>query len=292
MEDRQTGVTSWKLDRLKDAIYGLAVGDALGVPYEFRPRDSFHCMNMVGGGTHGQSAGTWSDDTSLTLATLDELIRDNWKINPVSLRIGFKEWLYDGAYAIDGKVFDVGMTVRTALFESKGLDGIMDNGNGSLMRILPLAFVKNVTDEDIDAASSVTHAHEISCRACRTYVHVAQALLNDEPLDDILIRESKDWLKQTDRRVIKSGGYVEDTLHAALWCLINSGDYRSAVATAVNLGGDTDTTAAVTGGLAGIIYGKKSIPMEWLDSLRGKGIVNKEIQLAFKASKANAEIEC
>ena len=126
------------IEQLRAAVYGQAVGDALGVPYEFQDRDSFACANMIGHGTHNQPAGTWSDDTSMMLATLDSLIGNDWQVDIEDMQHRFNAWLYDGEYAIDGNVFDCGNTVREALHRGHGLHGEWDNGNGSLMRIMPL----------------------------------------------------------------------------------------------------------------------------------------------------------
>ena len=136
---------------LRDCIYGLAVGDALGVPYEFRPRDTFECTDMIGYGTHGQPAGTWSDDTSMTLATCDS-IRELGHIDASDMRDKFVGWIARGEYTIDG-VFDYGGTTARALHTGKGGSGERDNGNGSLMRIAPLAFV-DATDDEICEVSA------------------------------------------------------------------------------------------------------------------------------------------
>ena len=128
---------------LRDCIYGLAVGDALGVPYELRPRGTFKCTDMIGYGTHGQPDGTWSDDTSMTLATCDS-IRELGHIDTADMRDKFIGWIARGEYTIDG-VFDYGGTTARALHTGKGGSGERDNGNGSLMRIAPLAFTDTTT---------------------------------------------------------------------------------------------------------------------------------------------------
>ena len=148
---------------LRDCMYGQAVGDALGVPYEFRPRGSFECAGMVGHGTHGKPAGTWSDDTSMALATCDS-IRELGHIDAGDMRRRFESWYRSGEYTIDG-LFDIGGTTAQALSQGYGCDGERDNGNGSLMRILPLAFT-DATDDEIRAVSSITHAHATSETEC------------------------------------------------------------------------------------------------------------------------------
>ena len=162
---------------LADAVWGAAVGDALGVPYEFRGRGTFGCEGMVGHGTHDQPAGTWSDDTALMLATCDS-IRAIGRVDAGDLLARFRSWYYDGAYSPDGTVFDVGNATAEALRTGRGLDGEWDNGNGSLMRIAPLAFC-GATDDDVRAASAVTHAHPTSTGACVEFVRLLREVAVD-----------------------------------------------------------------------------------------------------------------
>lgn len=256
---------------LRDAIYGLAVGDALGVPYEFRPRGSFTCTGMVGHGTHDQPAGTWSDDTSMTLATCDS-IRACGRVDTGDMLSRFRAWIDDGAYAIDGVVFDYGNTTARALAAGMGCAGERDNGNGSLMRIAPLAFT-DATDDEVRAVSAITHAHPVSTETCVEMVHVMRALAaGASPAEAIPDHEV---LLAASEKDIRSGGFVRDTYCAALWCLAVSGSYEECVLRAVNLGDDTDTTAAVAGALAGIAYGADAIPAAWMGALRGRDIIER-----------------
>lgn len=254
---------------LRDAIYGLAVGDALGVPVEFMDRDSYEVTEMMGHGTHNQEAGTWSDDTSMTLATCDS-IRKNGKIDIEDMRAKFKAWLYDAEYTVDNDVFDRGITVMRALDMGKGLDGEYDNGNGSLMRIVPLAFT-DASEEEIRACSAITHAHDLSTGLCVKYVEIARRLIKGDSLESVIPSE----IATRSRDNIKSTGFVRDTFEAALWALANSDNYKDAMLLAVNLGSDTDTVGAVAGGLAGIVYGIEGIPAEWMEVLRGKEVIEK-----------------
>ena len=267
------------MNKMTDAILGLAIGDALGVPYEFKQRGSFTCTDMVGHGTHDQPAGTWSDDTSMTLATLDSLKYNNGKVVTDDIRRNFNNWLRHGDYTADGEVFDAGITTCTALRNGKPAVGEWDNGNGSLMRILPLAFV-DCTDDEIRAVSAITHGHWISEEACVIYVHVAKRLLAGEDISSII--PTLNYEKPFDRlkfinildiSQIKSSGYVVDTLEAALWAVSHEGDweksFRGDILAAVNLGKDTDTVGAVAGGLAGIIYGLDDVS-DWVEQLRNK----------------------
>ena len=213
--------------KLYDAIFGFAIGDALGVPYEFQNRGSFYCTDLIGYGCHHQPAGTWSDDTSMTLATLKSLKENKGKINIEDIRKRFLSWLHENAFTANGEVFDIGHATYEALTSGKPCTGERSNGNGSLMRILPLAFVE-CTDEEIRAVSAITHGHWISKEACVIYVHVAKRLLAGEDILDILptLQYAKPFdrlhrIHQLGRSEIRSSGYVVDTLEAALWAIIH-----------------------------------------------------------------------
>lgn len=250
---------------LKSAIYGLAVGDALGVPYEFKERGSFTCETMTGYGTWNKAPGTWSDDTSMTLATLDSL-KEKGRVDCEDIRKKFCNWLYEDAYTAEDETFDVGTTTRMALQSGEGLKDYFSNGNGSLMRILPLAFF-DVTDEEIMKVSAITHGHELSMNACVEYVHLARHLIEGKEI-------KKESIRKKSMEEIESSGFVGHTLEASIWCLLRTSSYPEAVLTAVNLGDDTDTTAAVTGGLAGIRYGYDAIPKEWIATLKNKDCID------------------
>lgn len=268
--------------KLHDAVFGLAIGDALGVPYEFEARGTFQCTGMTGYGTHNQPEGTWSDDTSMVLATLDSLKSNNGKILPSDMFEKFNHWLLYGDYTAHGEVFDAGIATCNALRTGKPQIGEYDNGNGSLMRILPLAFVP-CTDDEIRAVSAITHGHRISMDACVIYVHVARNLLAGMSIDEIIptLQYDKPFdrlhrINQLSAREIKSTGYVVDTLEAALWALSHKADdadqsrnFRTSLLEAVNLGSDTDTIGAVAGGLAGIIYGLDEVT-DWVKTLQNR----------------------
>lgn len=253
---------------LRDCLYGQAVGDALGVPYEFRARGSFTCTGMTGHGTHDQPAGTWSDDTSMALVICDSY-RELGRIDTNDIRARFRRWYEEGAYTVDG-LFDVGCTCARAIRAGRGMAGGRDNGNGSLMRTLPLAFTP-ATDDEVCAVSAVTHAHPLSCGLCVELVHVARRLIAGASPTEAAGEHAR--LRERPGREVRSGGFVRDTFEAALWCLLTTSSYEECVLTAVNLGDDTDTTAAVAGGLAGIAYGEAAIPEDWLATLRGRDAI-------------------
>lgn len=290
---------------VSDGLLGLAVGDALGVPYEFKPRFQMKkvpATTMTGYGTHGQPPGTWSDDTSLAMCLAESLTR-GYDLYDQADRMA--KWYYQDYWTARNEVFDIGNTTSRAIelyqegYAPKEAGGKEEhsNGNGSLMRILPLAFylqhqplaerVPKVHD-----ASCITHAHPRSQMACAIYVEYVIALLQKIHPEEALHKVSKelldfyaqlgfpyyseieafsgifiDDLSKKSEDAIPSGGYVIHTLNAGIWCLLQHQDYKHTVLHAVNLGEDTDTTAAVAGGLAGILYGKESIPEEWLEQL-------------------------
>lgn len=269
--------------KLQGIVYGAAIGDALGVPYEFQSRDSFICKGMSSGGAHQMPKGTFSDDTSMLLATQDS-IRECGCIDVDDMRERYRRWLYEGAYTVDGKAFDVGNATATALFEGHGLTYERSNGNGSLMRIAPLACT-DATDDEIKAVSAITHAHHISKEACVLFVHMLREALEDgvngiarvieaHLPDDLRFSFLADIVTWPRERV-RSSGYVLDTLGAALWCAWNTNSYGECVLAAVNLGDDTDTTACVAGALAGAMYGYDSIYKSWIEQLRGKEVIDK-----------------
>ncbi|PLS24978.1 ADP-ribosylglycohydrolase family protein [Bifidobacterium imperatoris] len=258
---------------LKDAVYGQAVADALGVPYEFQPRGTFHATTMTGHGTHNQPAGTWSDDTSMALAICDSIRSNKGRIDPDDMRERFNDWYQHGDYTIDG-LFDIGNTTIKALRAGHGMTGEYDNGNGSLMRTIPLAFT-DASETQVEQVSAITHANPTSTRACVKLIHYARQLAaGHTPLDAIETAGYTRALADEPEGMIRSGGYVLDTLKAAVWCLVTTDDYAGCALKAVNLGDDTDTTAAVAGGLAGIVYGTEGIPAEWIAKLRGKDVID------------------
>lgn len=272
-----------KMKSLKDAMYGLAIGDALGSPVQFQKRDSYPIVSeMMYCDIYHKKAGTWTDDTSLALALCDSL-KHKKSIDEKDILERFRKWLFHGKYTQDGQAFDIGRTCHTSIISGKGINRFDANGNGSLMRIIPLAFWENITDSEIDIVSSVTHAHHIACEGCRIYIHIAKDLINGINIADAVLNNAPKLyseytrlskLQILTRDQIKSTGYVVDTLEAALWCLLHSDNFKNAVMMAVNLGGDTDSIGAVTGGLAGIMYGYDQIPESWIKSLRKKKMID------------------
>lgn len=289
----------------KSGIIGLAVGDAMGVPLEFCMREKLiqnPTTEMKEYGSHNVPKGSWSDDSSMTFATIDAIIKDKC-INCNTLANNFLEWMNDAKYTPTGIVFDIGRTCLRAIarFQDKqecaekcGGINEMDNGNGSLMRILPVVYYcysNNMKEREVydivKKVSSITHRHEISIMGCFIYVMYGIELLNNKNLEQaykkikkIKYREyfTEETIEKYNRILkkninkylleeIKSTGFVVDTLEATLWVLLNTDSYNQAVIGAINLGNDTDTVGACVGGLAGIYYGLDSINQTWKNEL-------------------------
>ncbi len=290
-------------EKILGGIMGLVVGDALGVPVEFQSREVLAenpVASMRSDGSHGQPKGTWSDDSSMTLCLMESLT-NGLDYNDICVR--FLKWAEDGYMTAHGEMFDIGRTTLTAIRKFAcgtpalecGESGEYDNGNGSIMRILPLAFytfgMKQAERfEIVHNVSKLTHSHEQSLVACGIYVQLACELLkgySKEKAYRRMIDECKSFYEAETQRVpfqrvlsgtirdlkefqISSSGYVVDTLEAALWCFLSTETYTDCVLKAVNLGDDTDTIAAVAGGLAGILYGIDAIPKEWINCIAQK----------------------
>lgn len=304
----------------KSGIYGLIIGDAMGVPVEFGTREERKnnpIKDMTGYGTYNQPEGTWSDDSSMVLATLAS-IKDKGRIDYKDIMDRFHDWCMYGEYTPFGEVFDIGIaTSRAVMKYSNGAKPIesggkteWDNGNGSLMRILPVCLYLfeqqkslNISDDEVidivHNCSALTHAHIRSKLACGIYYFLVRAVLgkggelterlqigidnafeyygknNENELGSYNRLISLSEFKNTPKKLIKSTGYVVYTLEAATWCLINTSSYEEAVLKAVNLGDDTDTVAAVTGGLAGLYYTYDEIPTSWRAKVQKKDWIDR-----------------
>ena len=309
----------------KDGMLGLIVGDALGVPVEFMSRTEL-MKNPVTGmreyGTHHQPRGTWSDDSSMALAELDS-IRTVGTIDYTDMMERFSRWCMYGEYTPFGEVFDIGIATSRALMNyAKGIAPLesggkteWDNGNGSLMRILPVCLYlferqkKVCTSENesiymIHAVSALTHAHVRSQMACGIYYFLVKAILEEEGSLENRLQKGMDRayqyyrqdlsnhrelenykrladlseFKENTKEGIKSSGYLVVTLEAAVWCLLHSHSYKETVLMAVNLGEDTDTIGAVAGGLAGLYYKEEGIPQEWIQVIQRREWIEEVLQ--------------
>jgi len=297
-----------KQDQLKGAIYGLLVGDAVGVSYEFLLAEqlpAYDQIEMFPPNNFAKTyphipAGTWSDDGAQALCLLDSLLYKN-KMDTEDFMKRICNWYQCGYMAVDFQVFDVG--VQTAEAIRNYLSGVpllqvanndvLANGNGSLMRVLPLAIWHQGSDiqliEDAYAQSHVTHAHLRSKVCCALYCLWARSILNgldieaawsdavtklraylkDKPED---LEQLEYYIRPDELEKGTGSGYVVDCLKSARYALQQT-TYQDVIKTAIAFGRDTDTTACVAGGIAGLYFGFDSIPESWLAQLRAKDLV-------------------
>ena len=276
-------------DRCRGALLGLAVGDAVGTTLEFRARDTYPPLtDMIGGGPFGLLPGQWTDDTAMALALADSLAgRDDLYEQDMLAR--FADWWQTGSYSCTGTCFDIGATTQQALarWQRTKADHCGDTdpfsaGNGSLMRLSPVA-VRFWRDRkklrDVAARQSrTTHAAPEAVDACVVYAEVIADAIEGMPRSQVLRTRPGSWAgkiegiaagswrgKQRDQ--VNASGYVAHSLAAALWAVGRAPSFERAVLHAANLGQDADTTAAITGQLAGALEGVTSIPTTWLDRL-------------------------
>ena len=295
-----------KIERIKGGIVGLLVGDALGVPYEFHDRQSipplaeieFEPPDYFRRAHAGVSIGTWSDDGAQALILLDSLLKRG-AFDAKHFAKGLTAWYDNGFMAVGGKVFDVGIQTANSIRELKRgvlplLAGGTDeysNGNGSLMRVLPLALWHKGSDLELIAdafdQSAVTHGHLRSKLCCALYCIWARRILQEieNPWENAVETFYKIFPENTVENIefetrilpkdaiydVKGSGYVVDSLRSARWANGNK-TYEETVKAAISLGEDTDTTACIAGGIAGLKFGLKSIPERWRENLRGSDI--------------------
>ena len=299
------------IEKIKGCFLGLAVGDALGVPVEFRDRSYFKTQpvsGMLGYGTWNQPPGTWSDDSSMSFCLAESLV-SNYDLKDIGST--FVRWYQEGYWGARLKLFDIGGTTRCALARIAGGEdplfsgefGEESNGNGSLMRIAPGAlYFSEIPDKElydrVKEISAITHAHFRSVFSCFIFSKFVIQLFKGEEkfvafenacksISDFAAKNNFNvnelqlferiltgTIISTPEQSIESGGYVLHTLEASIWSFLNTDSYSDAVLKAINLGGDTDTTGCVTGALAGVYHGIDSSPAEWLNVLaREKDII-------------------
>ncbi len=308
-------MTSLIRDRIAGGIYGLLIGDALGVPYEFQSAAAIPAAEAIEyeppAGFRRSHArvppGTWSDDGALALQLLKSLL-DRGRFDADDFGRRLVAWHDRGELAVDGKVFDVGIQTSRAIGALKAGKPALDagptdeyaNGNGSLMRVLPLAIWHRADDlalvYDAMSQSRVTHGHPRSQVCCALYCLWARRVLEGFEPDSAwegavaairsLSTTSAPWqpelefcLENSDCAGGEGTGYVLDTLHSARWAVQTArGDFEKTVRAAIRLGNDTDTTACVAGGIAGLHVGHAAIPQRWRNHLRGREWVDPMIE--------------
>lgn len=259
---------------------------------------------MTGFGTYNQPKGTWSDDSSLTLCLIQNIVD---KQDDTALMEKFVQYRDNGYWTPYDKAFDIGRTTDEAIYRyQEGVPadqcgGISeyDNGNGALMRISPLVFTLwNEYDfkkrvRVIEKIAHLTHRHPRSTFACIFYIeYLIRLFHNNEPMDaykrviNICLENLRGTeyesqfpfynrilnqeIVNSERESIVSDGYVVNSLEAALWCFLKSENYVDTVLEAVNLGGDTDTIAFIAGTMAGMYYKIDKIPEDWIGALARK----------------------
>lgn len=301
------------MKKIVNSILGFAIGDAMGVPIEFKKREELlknPVLNMQGYGTYDVPFGTWSDDTSMVLATIDSLVSLH-KIDYDDMMKRFCDWINNAKYTATGVVFDMGITTKESILKyymdkttpvKCGGGSINNNGNGSLMRMLPIAlytYFEDIVDDRlldiIKDASSLTHAHEYSVMGCYIYVKYVHFLLSGynkfkayEKIKDLNYYKFSENARRAYKRFlttdiykldldyIRSSSYIVDTLEAVIWTFLNTNSFVESIIGAINLGDDTDTIGALVGSLSGMIYG--------VDDNLLKNVQNKEYLISLANS--------
>ena len=295
------------MSKITDSLFGHVLGDALGTPVECLSRDYLQehkVTEMLGGESsqHKEPIGSWSDDTSMELALIDSIIKTK-TIDYDDIMNNFLLWIDEGKYTPSNHAFGVGKRCLASINNYKSGKNALECGNaekesmsnGSLMRILPVAlysYAKKLSEEEIieltNNVSSLTHRQEEVQFACYIYVKYIIDLLNgakkEQAYDNLRNRKYtysnesinlysrliKDDIRELKINDINSSSYIVDTIEASFWCLLNNNNFEDTIITAVNLGQDTDTIAAIAGSMAGIIYGINNMPKRWIDALKKK----------------------
>lgn len=311
---------------VKDLLLGFALGDALGVPVEFLDRDFIRNLNiteMEGKDTNLQfesrwgnliTAGSWSDDTSMLIAGMDAIIQKDGNIDYNQVMNNYIEWINYGKYTSFGQTFGIGGIIFESLKRyyhgtnalECGGKGFKDNGNGSLMRILPFSLycINNGLSEEetfdlVSKASGLTHANDISKMSCciyteylRNIIETKNPIISLERVQEIdyskyfneeAIKEHRKILKSNFKFIsdekINASGYVVDTLESVIYSIINGRNFEETLKIAINMGYDTDTVCGITGSIAGALYGSEQMPKRWIDKLKRKDYL---VELANK----------
>jgi ADP-ribosyl-[dinitrogen reductase] hydrolase len=295
-----------RADRIYGGLYGLLVGDALAVPYESHDAAGIpeeHEIEMAPPKRFrrahtGVPIGTWSDDGAQALCLLLSLCRDT-SLDLADFASRLVAWYEVGLLTPDGEVFDVGVRrLRTlnalhlkADVHNAGLKCECDNGNGVLARCLPVVFVAQSMDDIVELAMRqglVAHGHARSRLCCALYALTAAGILVGLTAPDAVAKAENDFRRrfvgsryEHEMELVLSArdasprgsGHVVDSFWSSIHCLLTTSNYEACVRRAIKLGNDTDTTACIAGGLAGLLYGHAAIPTRWIDVLKGKELV-------------------
>jgi ADP-ribosyl-[dinitrogen reductase] hydrolase len=276
-------------DKVIGSMIGLAVGDAFGAPYEFKIPPYIVSSDYIEGGVHNVRIGEWTDDTSMTLCLAESLLEKQGfdAKDQIEKYILWKEF---GYFSTRGYCFDIGNTVEKALNNYQktndpysGLRGDENSGNGSLMRLAPIAlyYSKNVNEliKYAKLSSLTTHQSELAVDACIFYAQLIKGAINGVDKEMLLSKDfvDKDELRPEIVKIIegsykknklyKPTGYVIDTLEVALMAFNRFNTFEEGLLHTISLGYDTDTVGAVYGQLAGAFYGYDQIPLKWKNAL-------------------------
>jgi len=292
--------------RVRGALYGLLVGDALGVPYEFSQSSDIPAPALIemspplgfDRAHRGTPVGTWSDDGAQALVLLENLL-DHPELNLPQFGKQLVAWYETGYMTPDGRVYDIGFQTRRGLLniidgvppDESGPNDVNNNGNGGLMRVMPCALVPFRDEAELIARARrqglPTHGHVRSQLTCALYVLVAKEILAGLTAADALwkaidtLQAATPAAETNELRTVldgqlepsKGSGYVVDSFWSAMRAVLSTDNYESCVRAAIALGRDTDTTACIAGGLAGALYGESGIPVRWRMELKGKSLV-------------------
>ena len=275
-------------DRALGCVVGLAIGDAVGTTVEFLPRGGFPPVtDMIGQGPFRLSPGQWTDDTSMALCLAESLLAYP-DLNPLDLMQRFQRWLEVGENSATGTCFDIGKTTLRALSQFKrtqnpiaGSTHIRDSGNGSIMRLAPVAAAHwrtaEIAEHIAQKQSATTHQSPLAMESCAALARILCRGISGMGIAAIEV-DDEGWLPQIraigqgawrgkTEDAIESTGYVLHTMEVALWSFAKSDSFEDTILTAVNLGHDSDTTGAVAGQIAGAIWGFSAIPDKWVAKL-------------------------
>jgi ADP-ribosyl-[dinitrogen reductase] hydrolase len=277
-------------DRYLGSLLGLACGDAVGTSVEFSRRGTFEPLtDMIGGGPFDLSAGKWTDDTSMALCLAESLLHCNG-FDAKDQMSRYCNWWQWGYLSSTDECFDIGITVQQSLsrfLNTKdpfaGSTNPRTAGNGSLMRLAPVPLFffpdRNAVIHFSGESSRTTHGAPEAVECCKLFGALLADAFAGKPKDelvqaaDVPIIENKvlaiaagSYLSKAQNE-IRGTGYCVESLEAALWCFHHTDSFANAVLAAANLGDDADTTAAITGQIAGAYYGHAAIPADWLAKL-------------------------
>jgi len=296
-------------DKFKGCLVGLACGDAVGTTLEFKPRGTFEPItDMIGGGPFDLMPGQWTDDTSMALCLAYSLLHKNG-FDPIDQMNRYCNWYQYGYMSSTGKCFDIGATVASALnlYLKTGnpFSGSIEersSGNGSLMRLAPIAIFYYFNTDDLiryaGESSRTTHGSAECIDACKYFASLLVTAFSTDEKSELI----KTFYQPTSGKVaaiaegnylqknyeqLTGSGYVIESLESALWCFHRSTNFKDAILLAANLGSDADTTAAICGQIAGAFYGYESIPYEWRNRLYEN---NELAALAMKLGASNKNI--